>query len=128
MIDPTFCDSITLYHQHRYRDEEKKRNVTEWIRSVHNECYFGTQNVQALNGTTLSMASSYICKIPFAIDLNIAPGDIIVKGNVTDVISDVQGQRTTDLLAKYKPDCFTVRTVAANTKIPEDAHYKLTGA
>lgn len=128
MIDPTFNETITVYHQQKHIDEASKRNVTEWVRSVHNECYFGTQNAQALNGTTLSLASSYVVKIPHnGIELSIAPGDIIVKGDVTDTIEDVQGKRANDLLNKYNPNCFTVRTVSANTKIPEDAHYKLTG-
>lgn len=128
MIDPTFNETVTLYHQQKRYDDKTKRNVTEWTRSVHKECYFGTQDAQVLNGTTLSLASSYVVKIPHnGIALNVAPGDIIIKGDVSDVIEDVQGKRANDLLNKYKPDCFTIRTVSANTKIPEDAHYKLTG-
>ena len=128
MIDPTFNENITVYHQQKYFDETTQKNVVEWTRTVHNECYFGTQDAQALNGTTLSLASSYVVKIPHnGIELSIAPGDIIVKGEVVDAIEDVRDKRANDLLNKYKPDCFTVRTVSANIKIPEDAHYKLTG-
>ena len=31
------------------------------------------------------------------------------------------------LLAKYRPDAFTVRAVSDNTKIPHGAHYKAVG-
>ena len=69
-----------------------------------------------------------MAKIPHnGVAINVAPGDIVVKGKVADAIEDVRDKRANDLLNKYKPDCFTVRTVSANTKIPEDAHYKLTG-
>ena len=128
MIDPTFNTTVTLYHQHKHLDETSKKNVTEWIRTVYKECYYGTQKAEDLNGNTLSQASSYVVKIPYnGTELNILPGDIIVKGVADDIIADVQGYRATDLINKYKPDCFTVRTSSDNTKIEEDAHYKVTG-
>ena len=128
MIDPTFNETITVYHQHKYLDATSKKNATEWIRTVYEECYYGTQKAENLNGNTLSQASSYVVKIPYnGTVLNISPGDIVVRGVVDDIIADVQGQRATDLINKYKPGCFTIRTVSANTKIPEDAHYKVTG-
>ena len=128
MIDPTFNETVTVYHQHKFYDETKKRNVTEWTRAVYNECYFGLQKSESLNGNTLSHTSSYTAKIPYnGKVLVIAPGDIVVLGEVYDTIDDVQSKRATDLINKYKANCFTVRTFSDNTKIPEDAHYKLTG-
>ncbi len=128
MINPTFKDTITIYHQHRYLDEENKRNVTEWIRTVHKNCYFGTHSAESLNGNVLSLANSYIARIPYnGAHFNIAAGDIVIKGEVMDIISDTQGSRTSDLLNKHKPDSFTVRAVVDNSKIPQAAHYKLAG-
>lgn len=128
MLNPTFADTITLYHQHKYFNEETKRNVTEWIRSVHEECFFGSEEVKTVNGTTVSLASNYITRIPYnGAMVEVAPGDIVVRGNVPDEIIDVQGQRATDLLAKHKPDSFTVRAFKDNTKSSHGAHYKLTG-
>lgn len=128
MLNPTFKDTITLYHQHRYFNEETKRNVTEWIRSIHEECFFGSEEAKSVNGTTVSLASSYTARIPYnGSVVEVAPGDVVVRGNVPDEIIDAQGQRITDLLAKYKPDSFTVRAFKDNTKIQHGAHYKLTG-
>jgi len=129
VINPTFSDVLTVYHQQKQLDAETNRNITKWIRSVFNECYFGVSNVESLNGTTLSQASSYIARIPYkGKALEIAPGDIVVLGSVNDEVIDAQGKRTTDLIAKYKPNCFTVRTFKDNTKIIHSAHYKLIGA
>lgn len=137
MINPTFQDTITLYHQHRHLDETTKRNVTEWVRMVLTDCYFGTQNVETLNGNTLSQASSYTVRIPKndayteqynGVGFSVAPGDIIVKGEVLDEISSISGVTASDVLNKYKPNSFTVRTFSDNTKIPHAAHYKVTGA
>lgn len=134
MINPSFNTSITLYHQIKEVDEEKKRNITRWERTVYKECYFGTKIAENLNGTTLAQASSYIVRIPHknthaknSVGIFIVPGDVIVNGIVTDEVEDVTGKRITDIIAKYKPNCFTVRTFSDNTKIPFGAHYKATG-
>ena len=128
VINPTFNTTITLYHQHKYIDETTKQTVTEWKRSNHNECYYGTQKAESLNGNTLSQASSYIVRIPYnGTSVEIAEGDIVICGDVADEIKDIQGKRVTDLIQKYKPDCFVVRTCTDNTKILYGAHYKLTG-
>jgi len=137
VINPTFCDVLTVYHQVK---------PNEWVRSVHKECYFGVNNVENLNGTTLSQASSYIARIPYLGEenaLQIASGDIVVLGEINDVISDEKGKRPNDLIAKYKPNCFAVRTFKDNTKIFKNktnsimqlnhyskngCHYKLIGA
>lgn len=126
MINPSFKETVTLYHQQR--EVINNRAVTKWTRTVFNECFFGTQIAQGMNGNTLSLASSYTARIPFEGKLaEIAPGDIIVCGEVADEIEDISGKRVTDLLAKYRPDAFTVRAVSDNTKIPQGAHYKAVG-
>ena len=54
MINPTFKDTVTLYHQHK--DTENGRTVTKWMRSVFEECYFGEQIAENVTGNTLSLA------------------------------------------------------------------------
>ena len=126
MINPTFKDMVTLYHQRK--DIESGRTVTKWTRKVFKECFFGEQIAENVTGNTLSLANGYTARIPFTGDaVAIAPGDIIVKGRVTDEIEDVAGKRVNDLLAKYRPDAFTVHAVSDNTKIPQGAHYKAVG-
>ena len=128
MINPTFKDTVTLYHQTKEVDEVNRRTITKWTRRVFKECFYGTQIAEGLTGTTLAVANGYTVRIPFTDKvMEIAPGDIIVKGAVSDEIEDVAGKRATELVAKYKPDAFTVRAVSDNTKIFCGAHYKVVG-
>lgn len=127
MINPTFCDSVTVYHQVKKLDETTKRNVSLWIRTVYHDCFFGTTIAQELNGTTLSVANGYTVRISANHSLDIVPGDIVVRGDVPDNIQDAQGFRATDVLNRYKPNSFTVRAVSDNTKVPFGAHCKLVG-
>ena len=127
MINPTFCDTVTVYHQVKTLNEATKRNVIEWIRTVFRNCYFGTTTAQALSGTTLSVANGYTVRIPSGKTLDISPGDIVVRGEVSDIIEDVQDSRATDILNRYKPNSFTVRAVQDNTKLGHGSHCKLTG-
>jgi len=68
------------------------------------ECFFKAETATQLNGENLSMANSFICRIPENINFTeqyngeedkftLRPDDIIVKGEVLDEIKDVQGQR-----------------------------------
>lgn len=136
MIDPAFKFTITLYN--KYTHEVNGRNVTEWKRTVLNDCYFGTQTAKQVSGNTLSAADEFICRIPeskaFREDFcaedgtfTLAPQDIIVKGAVDDEISEVQGQRYTDILNRYRGRAFAVRSVSVNTTLPYAAHYRASG-
>ena len=127
MINPTFCDTVTVYHQQKKENELTKRNVIVWKRTVYQNCYFGTTTAQALSGTTLSVANGYTVRIPSKSTLDISPGDIAIRGEVSHTIQDVAGCRATDVLNRYKPNSFTVRAVQDNTKLNHGAHYKLTG-
>lgn len=128
MINPTFTDIITVYHQVRHIDDETQRSVTKWQRQTYTECFFDTQMIENTSGNTLSRSNSYTARIPFiGADLDFAPGDIVVRGEVTDDISDVAGKRVSDLKSRYKPGCFTVQAVKDNTKSRFGKHYKLTG-
>ena len=119
-------DTVTVYHAEER--EENGRAVTVWQRSVYTGCFFGTQDARELSGNTLSMASGYTVRIPHkGLALQLAPGDIAVRGEVYDCVRDEAGCRPSDLLARYGADCFTVRTVSDNTKMQRLAHYKLTG-
>lgn len=136
MIDNSFKFTITLYN--KYVERLDGRNVTKWKRTVLNECYFGTETVKQLNGNVLSQADSFVCRIPQSKaytdsfkgerdKFTLKPDDIIVKGNITDEIADVQGMRITDLMQKYKGSCFTVRAVSDNTLLEYAPHYRASG-
>ena len=128
MITPTFNDNITVYHCIKRLDEATKRNVTEWQRQVYTDCYFGIKEVETLSGNTLTKANSYTVRIPSdGTVLPVIPGDLVVLGAVNDEISDTQGNRTSDLIERYKPNVCTVRTVRDNTKIPLGSHFAIGG-
>lgn len=118
-------ETITVFHQISCTEDD--RSVRSWKRSVFTGCFWGTKAAQTLRDTTLSAADSYVVRIPYAGQaLSLSPGDIVIRGRVSDTIADEQGKRETDLLRRYQPDCFTVRTVSDNTK-GRPAHYKLEG-
>ena len=121
MINPTFCDTITLYH--------RDKSTNQWSGQVFRECYFGNEESSSTSGVNLKKGNTYIVRIPTVTSrvVKVQTGDVIVKGYVTDDIADVQGQRVSDLLAKYRPYCFTVSGIKYNTKIKFGAHIKVTG-
>lgn len=136
MINPTFNASITLYN--RYVDRSGVKTKTTWHRIVLNDCFFAREAVTDLSSNTLSMADGYICRIPedkrFTEDykgeentFTLCPEDIIVEGQIDDVISDAQGSRVSDLIAKYSGRAFTVKSVSINTKLPVGKHYRAKG-
>ena len=136
MIDLTFNQTITLYNKHI--DKSNEKTITVWKRTVLEKCFFNTVTATQLKGETLSMANSFICRIPEnsaftekyrgEVDrFTLKPEDIIVKGEVLDEIKDVSGQRAADLLGKYKGSCFTVKAVSINTHLPYLKHYRASG-
>lgn len=136
MITPAFSDTITLYHKWTRLNPETNKNETSWVRFVLKDCCFVMQDVKTLSDMTLKQASSYTVRIPQNDDFveyyagtgfSVAPDDIVIKGEVNDEVREEQGYRTSDLLKKYKPFCFTVKTFADDTKIQNGAHYKITG-
>jgi hypothetical protein len=136
MIDPTFNKTITLYN--RYVDKSGDKALTIWHRTVLHDCFFTTEAVTQLSGTSLSIADSYICRIPEdsrytddykGIDgtFTLKPDDVIVCGEVDDNISDFKGSRISDLLQKYAGRSFTVKSVSINTHLPYARHYRAKG-
>lgn len=118
MINPTFCDTITLYH----RDSL----TNEWERTCIKGCCFIADTGEALNGVSLKDKSTYLVRIS-DIEIKVSMGDIVVKGSVEDPIEDAAGKRASDILSRYKPDCFTIQGVKYNTKIGLAAHIRVTG-
>lgn len=136
MINPVFTSTITLYN--RFVDRSGDKTKTTWHRIVLDNCFFAREAVTNLTGNTLGMADSYICRIPednrftevFEGEegtFSLSPEDIIVEGQIDDVVSDAQGSRVSDLLTKYTGKAFTVKSVSINTKLPVGKHYRAKG-
>ena len=125
MIDPTFVFPVTVYH--KVTDRSTGRTVTSWKRSVYKNCYFGVVSAENLTDTTLSPADSFVARIPYDSLIEVSPGDIVVSGEVSDVIEDVSGIRSCDLLAKYKGKAFTAQSVSVNNVLPYAKHIRVSG-
>ena len=118
MPNPNYMHTITLYHK---RVENKKE---VWTRTIIEKCFFKVETTLSQNGTDVTKSNTYTARIP-KMDIDIALDDIVVYGSVNDMIGPEQN--ATQLLRKYKPDAFRVRTLADNTRFKHGKHYRLGG-
>lgn len=120
--------SITVYNKFT---DPTSRQIT-WYRHVLSNCFWKYTGNKVIIGETTLDTNSTICRVP--IDTNFkekhtwetsdrttyftfGPGDIIVREIVTDEIDEyVQGQRSTDLITKYKKlqGCFVIEKYSLN--------------
>lgn len=137
--------TITIYN--RYEDE--LTHVVRWFRTVVFNCFYkSVGETVAINDVKLD-TNNIICRIPKQsnyllphrwVELSndekpnyftLRPGDIIVVDEVTDEINEyVSGQRSTDLIKKYKAlqGCLTIQEVGNNTGIGRGSeHYRVNG-
>ena len=136
MIDPTFNTTITLFN--RYEVKMESGIEIRWNKTVLANCFFSAVQSTGLSDITLKPSYNYVCRIPendkFLSDYSgqsgfftLHPDDIIVRGEVSDVISDTDGQRAADIINKYKGEAFTVKEVSINTILPCARHYRASG-
>lgn len=143
---PIWWDSVlTLYNKY----EDPQTQVVTWFRTVLENCFWKASGSKVtMNDITLD-TEGVICRIPKNelflekyewIDLpndemeeyfTLAPGDIIIKGVVTDTIDEyTKGQRSSDLINKYKDlrGCIQIEDVALNIGIGRNnEHYYVRG-
>lgn len=117
-------DTITLYHRTEGKDAAGKKLIT-WTRFVLRGCFYGLKARQVVSGTEIVSRNAVMARIPWAsIDVPIfaiGKSDIIVRGEADDVLPD--NDSGSALKAKYPGNCFTVNSVADNSKLPRTAHY-----
>lgn len=129
---PQWWDTtLTIYNRY----EDKMTQVVTWFRHTVENCFWKYTGNTVNIGQTILATKDIICRIPEQGDFleryqweqlpndemsdyfTISPEDIIVKGNVDDVIDEyTKGHRSTDLLEKYKrlQGCMQVEQVALN--------------
>jgi len=129
---PQWWDTtLTIYNRY----EDKMTQVVTWFRHTVENCFWKYTGNTVNIGQTILATKDIICRIPEQEDFleryqweqlpndemsdyfTISPEDIIVKGNVDDVIDEyTKGHRSTDLLEKYKrlQGCMQVEEVALN--------------
>lgn len=143
---PIWWDTtITIYN--KYIDAQTQ--LVRWYKYTVDNCFWKYVGDKIKINQTVLETNNIICRIPEnnkflerylwlqkgndekAGFFTLGTGDIIVKGNVTDVINEYsQGYRSSDLLNKYKAlqGCLEVQEVAINTGIGRnDPHYYVKG-
>lgn len=143
---PIWWDStVTVYN--RYEDEQT--HLISWFSTVLTGCFVKNVGERVLINDVSVDTNNIICRIPKkdnykaphlwfnlpndekADYFTLRQGDIIVFGEVDDTINEyISGQRSSDLLAKYKAlqGCLTVQEVADNTGTGRgEEHYRVNG-
>lgn len=147
---PWWDKTITIYN--KYVDPETQR-VT-WYKTIIKNCFWKAANTIYNMGrfgmSTVGIqleTKTITCRIPKdkryvtkrtwstltdkSGKFTLANGDIIVLGEVDDVIDDyTPGQRSTDLLSKYKvyDECLEIEAYADNVRTGIALeHYRITG-
>ena len=143
---PVWWDqTVTIYN--KYLNPETR--VVTWYKSVVKNCFWKyTGNKITVNESTIETDNT-ICRIPKndkyldRHEWEILPeesrkehfclgtGDIIVKGEVEDIIDDyVAGSRSSDLLTKYRKleGCMLIERCSVNTGLGRgNEHYYVKG-
>lgn len=138
----TWDKTITLYN----RSEDEQTGIIKWYRHNLNKCFYKRTNNKISVGDVQLQTDSTIIRIP-AQSVFLPPyewaelpndikgdymtaqsGDLIFLGNVTDEIDEyTKGQRSSDLIAKYKAlGSVFVTSVNINDFMP-GAHYLIKG-
>lgn len=142
--------TITIYN--KFVDPTTQR--ISWYRTVVKNCFWKAENLMFSMGrygvSTVGVVTenkTIICRIPKDkrfVDkrtwkdledktnrFTLANGDIIILGEVSDVIDEyTPGQRSTDLITKYKEfdECLEIDTYVNNVQTGVNLeHYRITG-
>lgn len=128
---PWWETTLTVYN--RYIDPIT--NIVRWYKSVVENCFWKYTGDKVTIGETVLETNNIICRIPkddrflnkyewvalpndeMGNYFTLGQGDIIIKGIVDEDINEYQaGQRSTDLLSKYKElqGCMEVQEFAVN--------------
>lgn len=143
---PAWWDTtVTIYNKHT----DKQTQYVSWYRTVVKKCFWQHTKDKIIVGDTTLETDKIICRIRkddkfiekyLWVDLSadkkadyftLGQGDIIVKGEVEDVINEyTSGHRSTDLLEKYKElqGCFEIELASINTGTGRGMeHYRAQG-
>ena len=129
---PVWWDStITIYN--KYQDPQTR--VVRWIRNVVNGVFWKAVGDKIIIGNTSIDTGKILCRIrkdtrympkhewlqipndEMQDYFTLGKGDIIILGEVEDVVNEGQsGQRSTDLITKYKDlqGCMSIEEIAIN--------------
>ena len=143
---PIWWDTtITIYNKF----EDPQTQVIMWFKHTVENCFLKYVGDKVKINQTVLETNNVICRIPqneqflekyewiqlpndeMEQYFTLGTGDIIVKGDVDDIINEYQaGHRSTDLVNKYKQlqGCLEVQEVAINVGIGRNnPHYYVKG-
>lgn len=129
---PIWWDTtLTVFNKH----VDSQTQVITWYKTVVENCFWKNAGIKVNINNVVIETDDTLCRIPKddrfleydkwieqpndskANYFTLRPGDIIVKGEVDDTINEYRnGQRSTDLLTKYKElqGCMTIKEVGIN--------------
>lgn len=145
-IYPIWWDTtVTVYNKF----VDANTQVVTWYRTVIEKCFWSLQGTKISVGEVVLDSKSAMCRIPKnakflekkdwvvltpenkATHFTLSQGDIVVKGEVDDVINEYsKGHRSTDLLSKYREyqQCLEINEYSNNTGIGRNnEHYLIRG-
>lgn len=145
-IYPVWWDTtITIYN--KFTDPQTR--VISWYKHTINNCFWKYTGDKINIGETVVETDNTICRIPkddnyldkYAWEsltndkmseyFTIGVGDIIVKGEVSDIIDEyTAGHRSSDIMAKYKrlQGCIMIESFSINTGVGRcSEHYYVKG-
>lgn len=143
---PIWWDTtVTIYNKF----VDANTGVVTWYRTVVTDCFWSLQGTKVSVGDVVLDSKSVLCRIPkdekfldkkdwvtLASDqrsnyFTLGQSDIIVKGEVDDIINEYQsGHRSTDLLSKYRDYqwCMEISDYSNNTGVGRNnEHYLARG-
>lgn len=143
---PVWWDTtLTIYNKF----EDAQTQVVTWYRNVVENCFWKYVGDKIVVNQTVLETNNIICRIPeddkflekykwvqlpndeMEQYFTLGPGDIIIKGEVADVVNEyLSGHRSSDLVAKYKnlQGCMEVQQIAINVGVGRnEPHYYVKG-
>lgn len=132
---PNFDTTITVLNRLKSSAPNK---FDRWFKTVLYGNLFTTKTTRTVDGTTVSVGSSYIVQVPQCADyrpysswkldprgFTFSVGDIIVKDEIEE--TEITADNVNQILQKYRPGAFTVKVFKENTAIKLAAHYYIEG-
>ena len=134
---PYWNDTVTLCSKLAGRDSTTKLDT--WKKTVLHGCFFKQVVQHDISGTTVSVGTSSVCRIPknpaykpyhewkedISDGFSISTGDYIFKGELSE---DVNADNITSLYNSHKPNAIQIRAVSDNSDFMGLVeHYRVEG-
>ena len=117
-LNPNYNQTLTIFH----RNEAKV-----WEKKIVEQCFFRkgcTTTVDAAGRESLRDTAT--ARIP-DLDVVVAKGDLIIRGEIPERITDQSPYTAAELLDKYEADAFRVAGVSDNRASFIGRHVKVAG-